>query len=130
MDKYLFHAFEKLTDTEAPRSVHLATIRDVSLKRYRAYGLVITVFFSGSFLYSIWHIYNRLVEIDVLTVLSSIGITFEPSLNSIWYSLQTLVQFLPIETIILSILNLASLLFMISLIRSFDRFQKKLNPSY
>lgn len=123
MDKFLLKAFQNLQDVDVPGSLHVTTLRAADFWRYRKYAFILTGLVAATFCFSLWHLYTRMIEADALSVIKAVGSTFEFSFDSLVDSIKTLFQFLPIQSIILFILNLTTFGFMVFLLRVFARLQ-------
>jgi hypothetical protein len=125
MDKNLYTAFKKLTDTIVPATLHNATYRAVIFLRYKRYIKIAIILTAGTFLFSLWHVYTKLIEVDAVSIFKSIVSTFELSIDSIFDSFETAFEFLPIQAIILSMLNLIALVCALFVAQTFTQFQRQ-----
>lgn len=129
MDKFLLQAFQNLPDAQLPAGLHAAAVRAVAFRRYRKYAVWLMCLVTVTFIFSLWHVYTRLVEADALSVVKAVVGTFELSFDSITDSIETLVRFLPVQSLILLTLNFVTFVFMFFLLRSFSRLQNRFTLS-
>lgn len=121
MDKFILQAFKNLPEADIPDSLHSAVLRAVIFRRVWNYVSVLTFIISLTFLFSLWHMYTRVLEVDTIPALKAVASTLEFNISSITDSISTLFEFLPIQSIMLSMLNFLALIFMVFLLRSFMR---------
>lgn len=126
MDNYFFNRFQKLTDVPLPDGLHVATYRAMILHRYKKYTVIIASLISLTFLFSVWHVYTRMIEAEALSTIKILISASELTLDSIFDSTKTLFEFLPIQSIILSLLNFITLAFMFFLFQTFNKLEKRL----
>ncbi|MEN9613912.1 MAG: hypothetical protein RLZZ347_219 [Candidatus Parcubacteria bacterium] len=125
MTNYLHNAFKKLPDTAVPTALHNATYRAVMFLKYRRYLKIAIALTAVTFLFSIWHVYTKLIETDALSVIQAIANTIDLTFDSIYDSFSTAFEFLPIQALILSTLNLLALICAIFFAQTFTRFQQQ-----
>jgi len=76
-----------------------------------------------SFLLSFWHLYTRTLEIQTFTSIKAVVDTFDPTFTSILDSIKTIADFLPIQSLTITLLNFIALIFMTLVLRSFSRLE-------
>jgi hypothetical protein len=94
--------------------------------RYRKYIIIATSLVAITFLFSLWHVYTRMMEAQTISTIKALLGSFELSLDSITDSLETAFDFLPIQSIVLSTLNLITLVFAIFFFHTFSKLQSRL----
>ena len=127
MDKNLSRAFKKLPDTEVPLKLHLDTYRGAIFDKYQKYAGIAIWVMAASFLFSIWHTYTRMIETDTIGTAKALWGVFEFDLDSFTYSIKTIIEFVPLQSVMLSGLNLLALLLAAFTARKFSKFQGRLN---
>lgn len=125
MDKFLLRAFQSLPETQVPNDLHAAIFRAAAFRRSWKYVSMLTLVIGLAFVFSIWHLYTRTIEIDALSSLKSIWGSLDLTLDSIIDSAQSLIDSLPVQSIIITMLNLIALIFMTFIFRSFSRLQEQ-----
>lgn len=123
MDKFLLKAFQSLPSIEVPDELHSAIFRAAAFRRSWKYVSLLTVIIGLTFVFSLWHLYTRIIDTEALSSLGALFNSLDFSFNSIADSIRALIDFLPIKSITLSLLNLTSLIFMMFLMRSFAKLQ-------
>jgi hypothetical protein len=127
MDKFLFQAFQSLPNTEVSDSLHASIFRAAAFRRSWRYVTVLTVVLGLVSLFSFWHLYTRAVDVEAFSTVRAIATSFDLSMDSIADSAKMLLDALPIQAIVITLLNFAAFVFMIMLSRSFSRIQKQFN---
>lgn len=125
MDKFIYNAFQNLPETAVPQSLHASIVRATLFRRVFKYITVLTIVVAFTFVVSIFHLHTRMLETESLLTIKAVIGTLDFSLDSIFDSLGTLFEFLPVQAIILSFLNFVALVFMILLMSSFMRLKGK-----
>lgn len=123
MDKFLFQAFQNLPSHEVPDELHTAMYRAAAFRRTWKYVSILTSTLAVAFLFSLWHLYTRTVQVDTFSALRAIADTIDLSMDSIVDSAKMLLDALPTQAVILSLLNFTALIFMAFLLHSFSRVQ-------
>lgn len=123
MDDLLYKIFKALPNEPAPNGIHRATMRRVLfLRSYKMMAIVAAVV-SASFLFSLWHLYVRLIEIDFLSTAKMIFSSFEFDVDSIIEAFHSVVDFTPVGAATLAFLNFIVLVFVLYLLNTFKRMQ-------
>lgn len=123
MDKFLFQAFQNLPVAEVSSEMHAAIFRAAAFRRSWRYVSYLTIILGTTFFLSLWHVYTRSVDIESLSAIKAVANTIDLSLDSITDSAKALFDFLPLQAILLSLLNFVAFVFMAFLLRSFSRLQ-------
>lgn len=119
----MLQAFQNLPTREVPNELHAAIVRAAAFRRFWKYVIVLTIVIGLAFLLSLWHLYTRIVEIEAFTSIRAVADTLDPTFDSILDSFKTIVDFLPTQTIAITLLNFIALIFMTLVLRSFSRLE-------
>lgn len=123
MDKFLYQAFQNLSTEEVPNELHASIFRAAAFRRSWKYASFLTGVTALAFIFSLWHVYTRSMEIETFSAIKAIVGTIDLNVDSLADSARTLVDFLPVQAIVITLLNLTALVFMVFLMRSFSRLQ-------
>lgn len=125
MDKFLLQAFQSLPDSKVPSELHAAVFRAAAFRRSWKYVSALTFAIAFAFSFSLWHLYTRIIDIQLLSSLKAITATFELSWVSFMDTVGMLADTLPLHSIIIVLLNFVALIFMMFVLRSFMRLQSQ-----
>lgn len=125
VDKFIFQAFQGLPTREVSDELHSAIYRAAAFRRSWKYVYILTGILAVAFIFSLWHLYTRSVEVDTFSTLRAIADTFDLSMDSVADSARAVLGALPIQASILAILNLIALIFMTFVLQSFSRVQEQ-----
>ena len=125
MDKLLFQAFQNLPGYNVSDELHAKILRAAMFRKYRNYVIYLTIMLLVAFAFSLWHFYTRSVDNELPFTLKIIWDTLDLSVDSLVYSAKTLVDALPVQALVLTILNFVALAFMALVLRSFSRIQEQ-----
>lgn len=129
MDNFLYQTFQRLAEAEVPASLHDSTYRAAIFWRYKRYVLYATSLVAVTFIFSLWHLYTRTIETDIILSTRAILSTVELSADSIMDALETFFQILPTQAITLTILNFGILATSLYLLHALNILQGKFGVS-
>lgn len=125
MDKFIYNAFKNLPETEVPSSLHVSIVRAALFSRTLRYISILTFVTVLTFIVSLFHLHAKILETETLLMIKTVVSTLDFNLDSIIDATKTLLDFLPTQAIVLTLLNFIALVFMVLLFQSFKRLGGK-----
>ena len=121
MDKFLYTIFASLPDQLTPERFHRATVDRILLLRLQKTTFAITIVTGVGFVFSLWHLYARMIELDFITTTQLVFSTLEFDLDSLVDALRTMASFTPVSALTFSFFNFIVFGFSLSIVRMFKQ---------
>ena len=123
MDKFLYEIFKTIPDEQTPGHLHTATMKRVLFSRLQHIAVAIAVVASVSFVFSLWHLYAKMIELDFIATARLVASSLEFDMASITDAFSSMAAFTPINAVVFAFLNFIAFGFSLYLVRTFKRMQ-------
>lgn len=123
MNKFLYEIFKTMPDEQAPTYLHRATMKRVLFFQGERVAVAITAAIGISLVFSLWHLYAKMIELDFIATARLVASTVEFDATSIADAFGSMMAFTPVNAAMFSFLNFITFVFSLYLLRTFKRMQ-------